>query len=319
MMLRQAVRSCAVVGGSALALTSRSDSKEVPLSYRAPYVAPQSTNGAWLESMKGPGTKAMMGCAINSSSSLCTEICAATGFDFLLIDAQHSAVNPETLRHLLQARHAGGAKAFVRVGGHNDRVGIQQAVDLGADGVLVPCVRTKADVELAVSCCKYPMTGRGAAGGTRSVFVNLRPQLPGGFGKLFEYVHEGNPSVMVAVQIETKDALDNVSEICSVDGLDIAFIGPGDLAVDMGLGRECGVPACWGDPRFVAAVDKVAAACTASGVVGGFWNSGLEGNIPKGFRFFVVDDDVAAMQEILAKNLVGFQEKRQKALAGLAK
>ena len=64
---------------------------------------------------------------------------------------------------------------------------------------------------------------------------------------------------------------------------------------------------------------ELPAACTASGVVGGFWNSGLEGNIPKGFRFFVVDDDVAAMQETLAKNLVGFQEKRQKALAGLAK
>ena len=79
------------------------------------------------------------------------------------------------------------------------------------------------------------------------------------------------------------------------------------------------MPACWGDPRFGAAVGKVAAACKASGVIGGFWNSGLEGNIPLGFRFFVVDDDVCAMQETLAKNLVGFQEKRQAALAGVAK
>ena len=134
-MLRYASRAVVGVGASTLATTAFADGKEPPLSYRPPFVAPQSTNAAWVQSMKEG--KAMMGCAVNSSSSLVTEICAATGFDFLLIDAQHSAVNPETLRHLLQACHAGGAKAFVRVGGHNDRVGIQQACDLGADGVLV--------------------------------------------------------------------------------------------------------------------------------------------------------------------------------------
>ncbi|KAH8074028.1 HpcH/HpaI aldolase/citrate lyase [Aureococcus anophagefferens] len=213
-MLRYASRAVVGVGASTLATTAFADGKEPPLSYRPPFVAPQSTNAAWVQSMKEG--KAMMGCAVNSSSSL--------------------------------ACHAGGAKAFVRVGGHNDRVGIQQACDLGADGARAARA-PRRPTPSSVSCCKYPMSGRGSVGGTRSVFVNLRPQLPGGFGKLFDYVHNGNPTVVVAVQIETKDALENVEEICSVDGLDIAFIGPGDLAVDMGLGRECGVPACWGDPR----------------------------------------------------------------------
>ena len=87
-----------------------------------------------------------------------------------------AAVDTEKLRCMIQAVHAGGSKAFVRVGGHMDRLGIQQSLDLGADGILVPCVNTAEDVALAVSCAKYPVDGPGSDGGTRSVYLNLRPQ-----------------------------------------------------------------------------------------------------------------------------------------------
>merc|ERR1719198_224269 len=145
-----------------------------------------------------------LGCAVNTSSTLVTELCAATGYDFVLIDAQHSAIDPEKLRCMLQACHAGGSKAFVRVGGCYDRVGIQQCFDLGADGILVPCAKTVEDVKHAVSCAKYPTAGPGSESGTRSVYVNLRPQLPGGFPALFEYVSggRGNSETMLAFQIE---------------------------------------------------------------------------------------------------------------------
>ena len=97
---------------------------------RAPYVSPQSTNPAWMAELK-QGKRMALGCAINSSSPYITEMCAATGYDFVLIDQQHSAINPEKISHMLSAAHAGGAKAFIRVGGCYDRIGIQQAFDLG--------------------------------------------------------------------------------------------------------------------------------------------------------------------------------------------
>jgi len=267
------------------------------------YVAPQRNNQEWMAKLKSGKTMAL-GCALNASSTLTAEICSATGFDFCLVDAQHSAIDPEKLRCMLQAVHAGGAKAIVRVGGCYDRVGIQQALDLGADGLLVPCAKTVADVQNAVSCAKYPVKGPGSEGGTRSVYVNLRPQLPGGFPALFEYVQErGNAETILAFQIETDGALQCVEDICKVPGVDIAFIGPGDLATDMGLVTKYGMPGCWGSEEFQAAEKRVAAACKDAGVVAGYWNPDIKGKGELGFRFFVLNADVHAMQAALATEL----------------
>lgn len=272
------------------------------------FVPPQHTNPKFVAEMKEGKMK--IGCAINSSSSLVTELVATMGYDFLLIDQQHSAIDPEKLRCLLQATHAGGGKAIVRIGGAYDRIGIQQALDLGADGILVPCSKTAEDVKHAVSCAKYPVHGPGSEGGTRSVYVNLRPQLPGGFPSLFDYVMKhGNETTIVAAQIETHDALKNIDEICAVPGLDIAFIGPGDLAVDMGLAKEVGVPACWSDPRFAAAEKTIADTCAKHGVIAGYWNSDIPTKGALGFRFLVVDGDVASMHGTLTTSLA---EKKAK-------
>lgn len=236
---------------------------------------------------------------------------AATGYDFILIDQQHSAIDPEKIRCLLQAVHAGGSKAMVRVGGCYDRVGIQQAFDCGADAIMVPCAQTAEDVKHAVSCAKYPVNGPGSQGGTRSVYLNLRPQLPGGFPALFEYAStRGNAETIMCFQIETAGALKNIKEICAVPGIDIAFIGPGDLATDMGLVRQHGMPACWGVPEFKEAEKEIAEACKASGVVAGYWSSDLKAKGELGFRFFVVNADIHAMQAALATQLA---EKRAEA------
>jgi len=275
------------------------------------YMAPQRSNPEWKQQMKDG--KLMMGCAINTSSSLVAELASSTGFDFIIIDHQHSAVNGETLRYLISAVQAGGAKAFVRVGGHLDRLGIQQSFDLGADGILVPCVNTAEDVKLAVSCAKYPVQGPGSEGGTRSIYFNLRPQLPGGFPSLFEYVNErANKETIVMVQIETDDALQNVEAICEVPGLDGAFIGPGDLATSMGLVKEVGMPGCWAHPKFDAAVKRVAAACKKTGVTAGFWNADVKGKGEMGFGFMVVETDIGALQSTLAASLKEKQEIRAK-------
>jgi len=250
------------------------------------------------------GKKVAMGCAINTSSGLCAEMVSSLGYDFCLLDQQHSAIDPEKIRSLIQAVHAGGSRTMIRVGGHMDRIGIQQAFDLGSDMVLVPCVRTADDVKLAVSCAKYPVSGPGADGGTRSVYVNLRPQFPGGFPVLFDYVQKsGNESTFVAVQIETADALKNIEKICAVPGLDMVFIGPGDLATDMGLVKKYGMPGCWGCDEFVAAEKKIADVAAKHGKVAGYWNSDLANKTKLGFRFFVVDGDIHSMQAALSASL----------------
>ena len=177
--------------------------------------------------------------------------------------------------------------------------------------ILVPCVNTAEDVKLAVAASKYPVGGPGSVGGTRSIFVNLRPQLPGGFGELFDYVQErANKETIVMVQIETADALANVDAICAVPGLDVAFIGPGDLACSMGLVQEVGMPGCWSHPKFNAAVSALAAACKKYGVVAGFWNSDVPGKAKQGFGLLVVDDDIAAMHGALHKSLAEKQKLR---------
>jgi len=272
------------------------------------YSAPQRNNPEWKQEMLDGKMK--IGCAINTSSPLATELCAALGYDFLLVDQQHSAIDPEKLRNLIQAAHAGGSKTIVRVGGAYDRIGIQQALDLGSDGILIPCSRTVEDVKHGISCAKYPVKGPGSEGGSRSVYVNLRPQFPGGFPALFDYVNErGNKETIVAAQIETKDALENIEGICALPGLDIAFIGPGDLCTDMGLVKEVGLPACFEHEQFAAATVKVAEVCKKNGVIPGFWNSDIDTRADQGYRFLVVDGDIHAMQAALSASLT---EKREK-------
>lgn len=276
-----------------------------------PFQPSNRSNPEWKAAMKAG--KLMMGCASNTSSTLCAELIATQGYDFILIDHQHSAIDGEKLRCMIQAVHAGGSKAFVRVGGHMDRLGIQQSLDLGADGILVPCVETAEDVKLAVSCAKYPVDGPGSDGGTRSVYLNLRPQFPGGFNNLFDYaMHQGNRETIVMVQIETDSALKNVEDICAVPGLDVAFIGPGDLACSMGLVKEVGMPACWSDSRFLAAEARVASACQKNGVVAGYWNSAIEEKVGKGFGLLVVDVDILAMSNSLAESIKEKKAIREK-------
>ena len=304
--------AAALAGGCALSAYVANSRMPVQAEPHAGYSAPQRTNPAWKQEMLDGKMK--IGCAINTSSPLVTEMCASIGYDFVLIDQQHSAIDPEKLRTLITAAHAGGSKTMVRVGGAYDRIGIQQALDLGSDAILIPCSRTAEDVKHAVSCAKYPTHGPGSKGGSRSVYVNIRPQLPGGFGSLFEYVEKrGNEETIVAAQIETKDALENIDEICAIDGLDMAFVGPGDLCTDMGLTAKHGLKKSFGTPEYKNACKVVVEKCKKYGKIPGFWNSDVTGKAEMGYRFLVVDGDIHSMQDALTKSLKEKRELMEKA------
>ena len=151
-----------------------------------------------------------MGLFLNSHSPTIAEQLAHSGYDWLLIDTQHGPMDREKLSAMICAIGSGGAKSMVRVGGYDDRAGIQQALDLGADGVLVPYINTAAEARHAISCARYPTAG------TRSVYFPQRSTNKDG---LLGYVGNANKNVIVALQVETASCIENMTEIAAVPGV----------------------------------------------------------------------------------------------------
>src|ERR1043165_871237 len=145
-----------------------------------------------------------VGLFLNAHSPTIAEQLAHSGYDWLLVDTQHGPMGYETLSAMLTAIALGGAKSMVRVGSYADRAGIQQALDMGADGVLVPYINTAEEAREAVSCARYPTAG------TRSVYFPQRSMNRDG---LLGYAGAANENVIVALQVETADCIRNIDEI----------------------------------------------------------------------------------------------------------
>ena len=156
------------------------------------------------------------GIFLNSHSATVAEQFAHAGYDWLLVDCQHGPMDSITLSGMLCAISSGGAKSMVRVSGYDDRSGIQQALDLGADGILVPYINTAEEAEAAVSCCLYPTAG------TRSVYFPQRSMNKAG---LLGYAGVQNDNVIIALQVETADCIKNMDSIAQVKGIDMLFLG----------------------------------------------------------------------------------------------
>jgi 4-hydroxy-2-oxoheptanedioate aldolase len=170
-----------------------------------------------------------IGLFVNSHSPTVAEQLAHSGYDWLLVDTQHGPMNYEKLSAMLSGVANGGAKSMVRVGGYDDRPGIQQALDLGASGVLVPYINTAEEARQAISCTKYPTVG------TRSVYFPQRSMNKGG---LLGYAGNWNDEGIIALQVETASCIENIAEIAAVPGVDILFLGQNDLCMSMGLNNK---------------------------------------------------------------------------------
>src|ERR1035438_6829791 len=148
-----------------------------------------------------------IGLFLNSHSPTVAEQLAHSGYDWLLVDSQHGPMGYEKLSAMLSGISNGGAKSLVRVTGYSDRAGIQQSLDMGADGVLVPYINTAEEARQAVSCCRYPTVG------TRSVYFPQRSMNKGG---LLGYAGAWNDNAIVALQVETASCIENMEEIAAV-------------------------------------------------------------------------------------------------------
>ncbi|MFW6116094.1 MAG: HpcH/HpaI aldolase family protein [bacterium] len=151
------------------------------------------------------------------------------GFDWVIIDAEHSALDLQTLQALFIALEGLSPLPLVRVPG-NDQVYIKRVLDAGAAGVLVPQVKTLEDAKQAVAACKYPPKGVRGAG----------PRRPSRYGRLREgYFATANEQTIVLIMLETVDAVSSIDAILSVEGLDGIIVGPRDLAMSMGFNGNC--------------------------------------------------------------------------------
>jgi 4-hydroxy-2-oxoheptanedioate aldolase len=227
-----------------------------------------------------------MGLFLNSHSPTVAEQLAHTGYDWLLVDSQHGPMGYEKLSAMLCAIASGGAKSMVRVAGAHDRAGIQQALDLGADGILVPYINTAEEAAHAISCAKYPMAG------TRSVYFPQRSMNKAG---LLGYAGSANDNVIVALQVETADCIENIEAIAALPGVDMLFLGQNDLCMSMGLYVKYEFPHMYTSPELLEATNKLIATAQKNNVILGiflFGTARVGEFLEKGFRFFSVGNDL---------------------------
>ena len=176
--------------------------------------------------------KAQIGLWSSLSSNYSVEVIAGAGFDWLLLDMEHSPNDLESLLTQLQAAAPYATHPIVRVP-WNDMVAIKRVLDIGAQSLLVPYVSTPAEAAAAVSYIRYPPAGvRGVAGTTRA----------SRFGRVKDYARRAHEEICLLVQLETQRALDNLEAICAVEGIDGVFIGPADLHASLGHTGEIANP-----------------------------------------------------------------------------
>jgi 4-hydroxy-2-oxoheptanedioate aldolase len=227
-----------------------------------------------------------LGLFVNSHSPTVVEQLAHCGYDWLLVDAQHGPMNFEKLSVMLAGVASGGAKSLVRVAGYQDRQGIQQSLDMGADGILIPYINTAEEARQAISCCLYPTAG------TRSVYFPQRSMNKAG---LLGYAGASNDNTIVALQVETADCIKNIDEIAAVPGVDLLFLGQNDLCMSMGLFEKYKFPDMYTSPELNEAVAKLQAAAKKNNVILGlflFGTSRVGEFLDKGFPLISIGNDL---------------------------
>jgi 2-keto-3-deoxy-L-rhamnonate aldolase RhmA len=180
------------------------------------------------------------------------ELFGHLGYDFVFLDGQHCGLNVDVARGLIRAADLTGMTSLVRVP-RNDASIILEYLDAGAGGIIVPNITTRAEVQAAVAAMRYPPVG------TRGGFGRSRAANYGITQTQVEYFTKMNDEVLFLPLIEDQSALPHLGPICSTPGVDIILIGPGDMALSMGI------PGGWKDARVQAAVEQIRAAAAAAG------------------------------------------------------
>lgn len=224
-------------------------------------------------------------------SEATTEMAGQLGYDWILLDFEHGLAGTE--QALAQLRATGGyaMTSIARVPSAHDDAVFKLVLDRGAEGVLVPMIRTVEEVERVVSACRYPPVG------TRGIAAHRAH----GYGVDFQdYIARANDEVLVFVQVETLEAVEAVDAIVDVPGLDGVLVGPADLSAALGT------PFDTDSAPFSAAMERVIAACARSGKPAGMYcHSPQDAKrwMARGFRLVNVCNDMSLVLSGLQRAL----------------
>jgi 2-dehydro-3-deoxyglucarate aldolase len=233
--------------------------------------------------------KVLFGTGITIAHPDVAEVMGQVGYDWVMFDMEHTPFEVADIQVLLQAMKPSASVPVVRVA-WNDMVLIKRALDIGAYGIVVPWVNSKEDAERAVQAVKYPPQGLRGYGPRRASLGDP------------EYAKTANDEIFLAIQIETKKAVDSVEKILSVPGIDAVFIGPYDLSMSLGVFTQ------WDSPVFIKSVAKILASAQKHNVVPGMlapaeWQK----RVQEGFKIIMLTQDLPMMQETATKALADAQ------------
>ncbi len=247
----------------------------------------------------------IFGSWINTGSPIVVEILAKTGFDYLVLDAEHSAISIDRVSSLLQAMKSGHSSCFpmVRVPGH-EYSEIKRYLDAGALGIIAPLVNCKEDAQKIVDAVKYPPFGKRGVGFGRCHDY--------GFG-FEEYMKSANENTFICVQIEHIDGVNNIDEIFSVNGINAAIIGPYDLTASMGITAK------FDHPDYIDARNKILSKCIEHDIMPGIHvvfprPEEVADRIAEGYKMIAYSLDTIMLGETARMGLEAIRNNKRNAL-----
>ncbi len=202
-----------------------------------------------------------IGCWLGFADAYATEVMSVTGFDWLVVDGEHSPNDLRSIRDQLQVLEPSPSHAVVRLPVGETWM-IKQALDIGAQTMLIPMIDTAEQAQEMVRACRYPPDGVRGAGATLGRASK--------FGTVADYAITANDQICLLVQVESVTALENLDDILAVEGIDGVFIGPADLAASMGfLGNS-------GAPEVLETIQTTISRIVASGKAAGILSPDLD-------------------------------------------
>jgi 2-keto-3-deoxy-L-rhamnonate aldolase RhmA len=234
--------------------------------------------------------KLQIGLWCSLCSNIAVDVLHDAGFDWLLLDSEHSPNEVPDLLAQLQVLGRSGTTAIVRPA-WNDAVLIKRCLDIGAQALLVPYVQNAEEACAAVAAIRYPTRG------VRGVAVASRASR---FGRVTDYLNNADREICLLVQVETRAALEQLEEIAAVDGVDGVFIGPSDLSASLG---HIGNPAHPDVQKALAdAVRRLKAVGKPAGILTGN-DVEIRRYIDWGYTFVAVGSDIGLLRaaDVLAK------------------
>lgn len=233
--------------------------------------------------------KYLLGAFVASCSTNNVEILAMNGFDFAILDMEHSPLGLENMVEMIRAGECYGMASIPRSYTIETKL-MRRLLDIGAHGILLPMVNTVDDVEYIVDAVKFPPLG------SRGMNSGRGPR----WGAYDDYIGNANEALFTMIQCETVESVKNIEAISALEGIDSIFIGVGDLSLDMGHRKT---PQ---HPEVEEAISKVLRVCKENGKIAGIVTSGGEEavkRIEQGFEIITILNDLGMFKKHTEKML----------------